>query len=302
MAMSGEQLPQGLGQLFIDGGAGRVLDVDLPPGRLVLPRDAEPGTPPAYWLSDRPARPDLWVQLHKAHARSGLWPAFADGLDMQPDRPWVNGEVDPWPVARIDALSAGDVMEGFWRAHVAGEHLLLEMAGDDPREMIGEIKLDTCDGFGELQPFGASWPGLAPAADCGRDPDEFADQHVRATDDGTSRIMLVPAARSADLITAVGWKGPCNYTNDMPLLSSMLRSWEERFGARVVEIGFDILHLTVASPPVTPKHAEHVAAEHFAFCPDSINQNQFQSISIGTIREYADQAVRGKSEWWFWWD
>jgi len=300
--MPGEGLPQGLGQLFSDGGAGRVLNVDLPPGRLVVPKDTEPGTAAAYWLSDGPASPDLWARLHRAHARSGLWPAFANGLDMRPDRPWVNGEVDPWPMARIDTLGAGDVMEGFWRAYVAGEHLLLEVAGDDPREMIGEIKLDTSDGFPELEPFGTSCPGLAPAADGGQDPDEFADQQVCATDDGTSRVMLVPAARSADLIAAVGWKGPCNYTNDMPLLSSVLRSWEERFGARVVEIGFDILALTVAWPPVTAEHAELVAAEHFAFCPDSILQNQFQSVDIGTIREYAAKAVQGKNEWLFWWD
>ncbi len=296
--MSGGGLPHDLDQLFSDGGAGRVLDVDLPPGRLVVPEDAEPATPPAYWLSDGPASPDLWVRLRRAHARSGLWPVFAEGHWSDEERPWGNGEVvHPRPLSRIDTLPAGEVMEGFWRAYVGGEHLLLETVGDDPREMVGEIQLDTRDGFPELEPFGATWPGLAPAADRGQEADEFADQRVRETDDGTSRVMLVPAARSADLISAVGWMGPCNYTNDMPLLSSILRSWEARFGARVVEVGFDTLSLTVAWPPVTAEHAERVAAEHFAFCPDNVVQGLHSP-----IREYAAQTVQQKNDWSFWWD
>jgi hypothetical protein len=298
MQMPGEELPQGLGQLFSDGGTGRVLDLDLPPGRLVVSEDAEPGAPPAYWLSDGPCRPDLWVRLHQAHPRSGLWPVFAEGLHSDPQRPWVKGEtMPPRPVARIDGFDAGAVLEGFWTAYVNGKHLLLEPVGDDPREMAGEIQLGQRDHFPELEPFGRGWPGLAPAADGGQDPDEFADQHVRATDDGTSRVMLVPAARSADVVTVAGWLGPCNYTNDMPLLSAVLRSWEERFGARVVQIGFDTLLLAVATPPVAAGHAEQVAGEHCAFCPDNITQGVTR-----TIGEYAAKAVREKNDWWFWWD
>lgn len=132
---------------------------------------------------------------------------------------------------------------------------------------------------------------VAPAAAIGEDSDEFADRYVRDNDAGTSRIMLVPAARSADLITALYWLGPCNYSRNPPL-SSVLRSWEDRFGARVVEIGAEVLNLTVAAPPVTPEHAEQVAAEHNAFCRDVVE----------TIREYAADEVMGKQHWSFWWD
>jgi hypothetical protein len=295
--MSYEGLPQDLGELFSDGGARRVLDVNLPPGRLVVPEDSGSGTAPLYWLSDEPASPDLWVRLHQAHPRSGLWPVIADGLDGQPERPWVAGEVRLRSVARIDALSADAVLESLWRAYVGGERHLLPV-GDDPREIKGAYQTDPRDDLPELlEPFGSNWPGLAPAADGGQEPDEFADQHVRATDDGTSRVLLAPAARSADVVTAVGWLGPCNYTNDIFLLSSVLRSWEERFGARVVEIGFDTLHLVVAAPPTTTEHAEHVAAEHLAFCPDNITQSDDP-----TIRDYAEQSVRGRPDWFFWWD
>jgi hypothetical protein len=63
----------------------------------------------------------------------------------------------------------------------------------------------------------------------------------------------------------------------------------------VVRIGFDTLDLSVAAPPVTPEHAQQVAAEHYGFCPDNIEQG------LGTLAAYA-QAIRGEKLWSFWWD
>ena len=268
------QLPQGLGQLFSDGGTGRVLDVDLPPGRLVVPHKETAAARPAYWLSDEPGGGDLWARLRRAHARSGLWPVLVSPDDGNPKVPWVAGEVGPEPVASIGGLHAAEVLAGFWNEWVED--------GSDLRE---------------LEPFGHGWPGLAQATDGGQEPDKFADQFVRDHEDGTSRIMLAPAARGADVITSVSWQGAFNFSNDMPPLSSVLRSWEGRFGARLVELGLDTLALTVAAPPVTTEHAEHVAAEHFAFCPDNVVQGQ-----APTIREYAATMVQGKAIWSFWWD
>jgi hypothetical protein len=298
--MPGEGLPPGFDLLFSnDDASGRVLDMDLPPGRLVVPKRGEPGTAPAYWLSDEPVSPDLWVRLRQAHPRSGLWPVLARGFERQPERPWAAGEVwpPPRPVDRIGRLDAAAVLEGFWTAHMSGEHLFLEPVGDDPREMTGEIHMGPRDGLEQLEPFGPSWPGLAPAGDRGLDPDEFADQYVREYFDEATQILLVAATRSADVAVAAGWMGPCNYTNDMPLLSSVLRSWEDRFGARVIQIGFDTLLLSVAAPPCTTGHAEHVAAEHFAFCSDIVLGDRY-----GTLRQYTAHMVQGQSEWWFWWD
>jgi hypothetical protein len=295
--MRGKALPPGFGLLFNneEEAARRALDVDLPPGRLVEPQSEEDAWDgPAYWLSDEPAGPDLWVRLRRAHARSGLWPVFANPLRFRVDRPWAAGEVSPQSVGEIDRVSAGDVLAGLWEASARGEHHLW-LESNDPLELASGFTVPPTGGLAELEPFGATWPGLATAGD-GGDPDEFADRQVRDNDDGSSRIMLVPSARSADVLTAVGWLGAVNYIQPPSLLSSVLRSWEERFGARVTEVGFDTLHLTVAAPPVTPGHAEHVAAEHFAFCPDNIVQG------TGTIRAYAAEYVLGKSDWWFWWD
>jgi Domain of unknown function (DUF4253) len=268
--MSGEALRYGLDRLFSDGGVGRVLDVDLPPGRLIVPYGQDPAVArPAYWLSDGPAGPELWARLHHAHQRSGLWPVLADPLHGDPGRPWADGEVAPQLVTEIDDLDAFEVLKDFWLTYA-------RLWGDSG-----------------LAPFGLGWPGLAPAGEVRQDPDVAADQYASSLT-RTSRIILVAAARSADVLTAAGWRGPLNHTNLMAPLSSVLRSWENRFGARVVRMGFDTLELSVAAPPMTAAHAERVAAEHYAFCPDSIAHP-------GTIGAYAKQ-IRRSTNWGFWWD
>lgn len=75
----------------------------------------------------------------------------------------------------------------------------------------------------------------------------------------------------------------------------MLRSWEDRFGARVIAVGFATLALSVAAPPIDMTHAREIAYEHLAFCPDNIWQGP------GSLPDYAD-ALLGAPIWTFWWD
>lgn len=273
--MSRQGLPRNLDELFPGASGDRDLDVDLPPGRLVVPQESRV---PAYWLSDEPAGADVWVSLRQAHARSGLWPLLACPLSSYEQEPWEAGDVSPQPVGGVDQVNAAEGLEALWS------------------EWVEDGEAAEAEDFLELEPFARQWPGLAPAAQSTGDADAFADRYVSENDDGTSRIMLVPAARGADVLTAVGWHGPVNYTEDMELLSAVLRSWEDRFGARLVEIGFDTLHLSVASPPAAKDDAELLAAEHFAFCPDNIVQG-----TSGTIGAYAAEIEAGHG-WTFWWD
>ncbi|QKV93623.1 DUF4253 domain-containing protein [Streptomyces sp. NA02950] len=83
-----------------------------------------------------------------------------------------------------------------------------------------------------------------------------------------------PAASGAEALTAAGWSGPANYDNDTAKFSAIVGDWENRFGARVVAVGFSPLHLSVAAPPTAEEDALLVAAEHFAFCPDNIWQGR----------------------------
>ncbi len=100
----------------------------------------------------------------------------------------------------------------------------------------------------------------------------------------------VPAADGAGAIAASGW---LSRAGGAAQASSVVRSWQHRFGARLCSLGIDTLVVTVAWPPMTPQHARRVAAEHFAFCNDLADMVPFD--------EYAAELVRA-AVWGFWWD
>jgi len=51
-------------------------------------------------------------------------------------------------------------------------------------------------------------------------------------------------------------------------IAAVLRSWEDRFGARLLEVGFAEIRLLVQRPPRTIEATRAVAAEHFAFADE----------------------------------
>jgi hypothetical protein len=111
----------------------------------------------------------------------------------------------------------------------------------------------------------------------------------------TGHLGLVGLHRPADILDAVGWMGAVNEDGDPLDMSTVLRSWEVRFDAYVVGMGTDTLIVAVGRPPQDLASATAIAAEHFAFCPDNVQQG------VGTIREYAETLV-GAQVWPFWWD
>ncbi|RKS76082.1 uncharacterized protein DUF4253 [Actinomadura pelletieri DSM 43383] len=269
-----------LSALFPDGGDERTLTTQLPPGRLVWPKVAE-GDPPAerpvYWLSDTPASAELWSSLLEEHPTSGLWPLLLDPVNStyaDPDRPWVVGEVTPGAVTDIDGYDPAELMRTRWTGWVAA---------------------DSEYDYKDLEPFRRTCPGLAEPGELMDAPDALADWLAGSRKDEKTRIGLVAASRGADTLTVLGWCGPVNSGMKIAAMSAILRGWEDRFGARVVRVGFDTLDLSVAAPPVTMEHALRVAAEHFVFCPDNIQQG------AGTLRRYAEDILR-VNQWSFWWD
>lgn len=249
------------------------LGLGLPPGRLIDTTDEGPWHEPLLWLADERAAPGAWTTFQNAPRRLGLLPVIVEtGGSQGAPEDW---ELMPGEMSYPGDHDAEEVLADFWYAYAA-------------KEEDGE------------------WPGLAgtpaPSPASADDPDsvaaEIADSLVESGGPlKDPRLALLPARRSADIPTAIGWTGPMNHENDVARLSAVLRSWEDRFGIRVVAIGFDHLLVSVACPPTTLSEAEAVAAEHFAFCPDNI----LQGGGDPTIRAYADQLLN-QPAWYFWWD
>ncbi|MFF7679271.1 DUF4253 domain-containing protein [Actinacidiphila glaucinigra] len=268
MAMLPNQLPK-----LAQDPAGRSLGLNLPPGTLVDTTSDGHRHEPLLWHSEGPAEPGSWEGLLPTRMSAGLHPVL---LSMDEALP-ATRDLDPGAMSYPGGHDADEVLAGLW---------------DDEEE-------SDADDADLTAPFGRTWPGLAPAREFEADPDVRAAE-VAASVVGEGwikdpRAALVPARRSADVPAAIGWTGPCNHENDVARLCAVLRSWEERFGVRVVAVAFDVLVLSVAAPPATVDEAEAVAAEHFAFCPDNVTQGS------GSLRAYAESLVDAHA-WSFWWD
>ncbi|WP_149182353.1 DUF4253 domain-containing protein [Streptomyces sp. TRM49041] len=232
------------------------LGLDLPPGTVRVH--------PSYWFADEPATHDTWSRLLPAREAAGLQPVLL----------------------------------------TERQHLSASQSGEDAddRDLLETLtKLwDFVQPIDEEGQDAQPWPGLAPPGTPAREPDAQAVLLAAelATDDryfkGT-HAALVPARRSADIVTALGWGGAFNHA-DAAALATVLRSWEDRFGIRLVGLGSDIMSLSVAAPPRTWEHALAVAAEHHAFCPDNVWQG------ADSLEEYATEWVLNQTEWSFWWD
>ena len=257
-------IPDELRPLFTEV-AGRSLSVPLPTGRLAGSEEGRGGF--TLWVSEGAVPAGLWARLRAEHHRSGLWPLLLDALDRTDAeyRPWGSGELWPGQMSSPARHNAPEILAAWWAQSADSE-------------------------------CATQWPGLAPSR-AGDDADGTADavaEHWHASSPGL-RLGLVAATRGADALTVAGWQGPANHVNDTAEISAVVRSWENRFGVRVVGVGFDTLILSVAAPPSSRRDALRVAAEHFAFCPDNVWQGP------GTLAAYAEQLV-GQPKWSFWWD
>jgi hypothetical protein len=272
-------LPNPLPRLAADPtGAG--LGLRLPPGTLVDSTHEGRWHEPLLWYAEGPADADTWRSLLPARV-AGLQPVL-----IEAGPPYSKGPAD-WQLMPELASYAGDhdaeeVLAAFWAD-------LLEGVVEDGEE--DDV----------LAPYGEQWPGLVPAPEPAADPDEHAAallaDMVASGFLESPHAALVHARRSADIPAALGWSGPLNYESDPARLSAVLRSWEDRFGIRVAALAFDRLTVSVAAPPRTLDAAMAVAAEHYAFCPDNIDQGSYE-----TLREYAEKAVLDVPAWSFWWD
>jgi hypothetical protein len=247
-------------------GAAVVAGVRLPPGKRVVP---------ALWATGAiDDAKSAWLALRAGLRGRGLVPLLLSDLQGGPGRPWESGELrQPGPDAPVDR-DVRTLLPELW------DEVVPDPVEDDA--YTAEV----------LDPYSRVFPGLAPASSGQADTGALG----AAVDsfDGPLRIGLAVARRPADALVNMGWNGAANFCST-ELLAVVLRSWEERFGATVLHVGFDSVDLLVARPVTSEEEALAVAAEHFAFCPDNVYQG------AGSIRGYAEE-LPGAARWAFWWD
>lgn len=299
----------------------RLRQVSLPPGRRV----GSYGGPQVAWVTDEPVQDPgpVWAALSRESPSAGLVPflaasledgygkgltmeslALAGGADLgeayediyarYPNyddeerrkrgdrrrprgRPWDDGEFsEPEDISGLGLIDSARVQQDLWEGEAPSQEELAE--DEDARVMFA--------------PFSHEFPGLAPA--CHEElPDDKIESALRKL--WPSRIGLAAAERPADVLPLIGWDGNCNWGTGTLPLAAVLRSWEDRFGARLLRIGFATISVLATRPPRDLRSAQLLAAEHVVFCDECAGLGMRE---ISSLTKY----LLASPVWTFWWD
>lgn len=259
----------------------------LPPGRFL------PDGSPTMWQSDERLAGvlDLWDRCERSAAATGIWPVVS-GV-------FLYGPICPQRLrtpADIGAVALEAELEARWRALRARQARGFDPTVflDDARELIESAREEWEHGWPPYE----EWPGLAPAAPgSGLDAAEVNRQvlaHIlRQTGEHPAggHLALVRAGRPADIPAVMAWDAEAPHE----FLSALLRSWEDRFGARVVGFEGATIHVSVTRPPVATADTSLVAMEHMLLGDDNHPPGDLD------FADYAESLV-GERHWFFWWD
>jgi hypothetical protein len=222
----------------------------------------------------------LWSALTALHGQTGLVPILAPvGRGDQLE----SSCYEPTDVAQLDLTDAMAMLEHLWIDSLP-----------EPWQ-TGPEWAEEWEWAEEMtDPFTTQYPGLAPATGPGLPPDVL---ETALREFSAARIALIPAGRPADVLPVLGWcpgNWNCAFPAPSPVgFAAVLRSWEERFGARLFALTHDEACLLVERPPPDLEAALPVAAEHFVFCDEPAGRQP--------VRTTAAEIV-GAPVWYFWWD
>jgi hypothetical protein len=241
---------------------------------------------PVAWVT-REAVPDAgraWAALSDARQDTGLVPFLLGHLPGKPARPWDTEEFfdEPADPAEADRIDAAGLLEDLWdgSTHEAGLY-----GEDEDPVTVAYLEAATA-------PFSRRFPGLAPPGGTPLTPEEV-DATLGALP--AARIGLVPAGRPADVLPLLGFRAFSGLPKGPLYLATVVRSWEDRFGARLLKVGFAEFSLLVTSLPRDTGHAQRIAAEHWPFCDECAGRGL---TTIPAITEY----LLTSPIWTFWWD
>jgi len=252
----------------------RLGSIALPAGKRV--RAGFESAMPVAWVTRQPVpgAGRVWAALSAGHQETGLIPFLLGSLPRYPSRPWDDEEFEePVDPSELDHMDAAQVLAEMWDGEMEDEE-----AWEDP------------EWIAMRSPFSIQFPGLAPPGDTALRPDQL-NRILDSLD--AARIGLVPASRSADVLPLIGWT-PSDQSDALPI-AAVVRSWEERFGARLLRIGFAEISVLVDRPPTSVEHAQRIAAEHFVFCDECAGQG------LSDIPRITANLLETPI-WTFWWD
>jgi hypothetical protein len=144
---------------------------------------------------------------------------------------------------------------------------------------------------------GEPFPGLVP-----KPPDALTMPEITEAVAGLPPLWLGLASvgRPADFLAMAGWSVTDAWQTALPV-SAVLRSWEERFGARLLQVGPSAkIRLLVVRPPLTMESARGVAEELCAF--GEAVWGGYDAWTEFTELEEVAEDILGEPIWGFWWD
>lgn len=108
-------------------------------------------------------------------------------------------------------------------------------------------------------------------------------------------LAEIPVSRPWEIFAWLPFGG-WNECPDTPELMAVSKYWFELYGAVPAVITHDVLEYSLPAP-VGDDAAVKLALEHYAWCPDVVDQGS----EDGTVGTLAD-TLRQSTIWYFWWD
>jgi Domain of unknown function (DUF4253) len=275
--------------------------VTVPRGHRVSARGSS-SAEAIFWLTDEavPNAADLYLSLLAPCKDLGLTPVLLAGLrdtGAEFDRPWLTQEFGPLRQGRIEDIEDWQVLREAW----AGQVPYSALSEADRSARFRDLDIEPDDEEAEyfleqVAPWGLLFPGLA-LAETSRGDRVAHDRAVREVQ--RSRVGLFELTRSSDIPWTLGWWGTTNaFGSDGPrVVSCVLRSWEDRFDARLFCIGFDTLDLAVGRPPSSEPSALAIAAELYALG----GQDTLEHLHVDSIGSLSS-SILNNPRWSLWWD
>jgi hypothetical protein len=276
--------------------AGRRIAFDSPEKRSLRSPSASRG--PVIWLTDEPVPEPgkVWWELSQACEGTGLVPFVAAMMPDELRLPRYTGPdvVSPEPTPEVDRLDPAGILAERWQEN--DPRSVPDDEEDDEEEEDWEVDEEELRYFEEeTAPFSDGFPGLAPSVGESLDPARLQEGVARLRH--PERIGLAVAERTADVLPLVRWL-PANWIGGELRVVAVLRSWEERYGARLVAVEPGAVTVLAERPPHTHAVALRLAAEMSPFA-DEIHIGK--RLALSAVSEIAERLVDAPV-WRFWWD